>query len=231
MSDQLPKILLVEDEVNFGSILSQYLGMHQFDVTWAKNGAEAYSLIKSEKPFDCGILDVMMPEMDGLTLGNEIKQARPNLPFIFLTAKSLKSDFIEGYQCGAVDYITKPFDSEILVLKLKALLQKKPAEASVLAEYFIGDFILNPTLRLLQYRGQELRLSPKESGILELLAMRKNQLVNRETIMQQVWKDDNYFSRRSMDVYMAKLRKYLAQDPKVQITSLHAGGYILEVSV
>jgi two-component system OmpR family response regulator len=223
-------ILLVEDEVNFGSILCQFLQMHEFQVTWVKNGAEAYSLIKSEKTFDCGVLDVMMPEMDGITLGKEMKAIRPNLPFVFLTAKSQKENVLEGFKTGAADYITKPFDSEILVYKLRALLarntkEEKPAEI----QFEMGEFLFDSALRTLTLNTTERRLSPKESKVLSLLAARKNQLVSREEILNTAWDEDNYFTRRSMDVYMAKLRKYLAADPKVKITSLHAGGYMLEV--
>lgn len=226
----LPHILLVEDEVNFGSILSQFLGMHQFEVTWVKNGAEAYSLIKSDKHFDCGVLDVMMPEMDGLTLGKEIKTHRPELPFVFLTAKSQKENILEGFKSGAVDYITKPFDSEILVYKLRALLSRSSGEVtSSPIQFQIGTLSFDSSLRTLTSKGAERRLSPKESKILTLLASAQNQLVSRESIIASAWDEDNYFTRRSMDVYMAKLRKYLAADPNVKITSLHAGGYMLEV--
>lgn len=228
MSEAKSHILLVEDEVNFGSILSQFLEMHQFRVTWVKNGAEAYSLIRSEKPFDCGVLDVMMPEMDGLTLGKEIRTHRPQLPFVFLTAKSQKENVLEGFKTGAVDYITKPFDSEILVYKLRALLSRTISEEpSIQMQVEIGQFLFDSDLRLLKHHGVERRLSPKESNVLSLLANHQNKLVTREQIIAAAWDEDNYFTRRSMDVYMAKLRKYLASDPNVKITSLHAGGYML----
>ena len=223
------KVLLVEDEVNFGSVLSQFLKLNDFDVQWVKNGKEAWSLIKTGQAYDCCVLDVMMPEMDGIALGKEIKRLRPDLPFVYLTAKSLKEDMIEGFNVGADDYITKPFDSEILVLKLKAMLQRHPADQEV-TMYSFGSFEFDPALRTLKIAGQTKRLSPKEAGILQVLVHRMNQVVEREAIMNALWDEDNYFNRRSMDVYMSKLRKHLSSDPRVVLMSLHAGGYRLTVS-
>lgn len=221
-------ILLVEDEVNFGSVLSHFLGMNGFDVLWVKNGAEAWSIIKSERSFDCCVLDVMMPEMDGFALGKEIKATRPSLPFVYLTAKSLKEDVIRGFELGANDYITKPFDSEILVYKIKALLQFQPKQELQGTQFRIGQFEYDADLRMLRATGFEKRLSPKENRLLLVLARNMGGVVSREEIVRQIWEEDNYFTRRSMDVYMAKLRKYLHADPEVTIISLHAGGYQLK---
>lgn len=222
------KVLLVEDEVNFGSVLSQFLRLNDFDVQWAKNGKEAWSLIKTGHEYDCCVLDVMMPEMDGIALGREIKHLRPELPFVYLTAKSLKEDVVEGFKVGADDYITKPFDSEILVLKLRALLQRKPVENEELS-YAFGAFTFDPQMRTLRLGEEEARLSPKEAGILHTLVRRLNQVVTREEIMNGLWDEDNYFNRRSMDVYMSKLRKRLSKDPAIELLSLHAGGYRLSI--
>lgn len=220
-------VLLVEDELNFGSVLEQFLKMNDFRVTWVKNGAEAWSVIKSEKTFDCCVLDVMMPEMDGFTLGREISKSRPALPFIYLTARSLKEDVIRGYLAGAWDYVTKPFDSEILVYKIRAVLQRQAPPPPVPAMLSIGRFVFDRDLRTLSCNGHERKLSPKEGKLLQVLAFNLNKVVSRETIINAVWEDDNYFTRRSMDVYMSKLRKYLQDDPEVSIISVHAGGYQL----
>ena len=220
------RILLVEDEENFGSVLTQFLKLSGFDVTWAKHGKEAYSIIHADSEFDCCILDVMMPEMDGITLGQELRKLRSDLPFIYLTAKGMKEDMVEGYEAGADDYITKPFDSEVLVLKLKALLKRKP---DVKEQTFqLADAEYNVSERLITLSGgEEIRLSPKENGILEALIRSKGTMVSREEIMGRLWDEDNYFNRRSMDVYMSKLRKYLKPLSSVEIISLHAGGYKL----
>lgn len=223
-------ILLVEDELNFGSVLSQFLSLHGFEVTWAKNGAEAWSIIKSDRLFDCCVLDVMMPEIDGFTLGKEIKASRPELPFVFLTARSLKEDVILGFKTGAVDYITKPFDSEILVYKIKALLdQRSTPLAAVITNATIGRFEFDSELQKLQLDEEERHLSPKETKLLQTLAANLNKVVSREMLVSSAWDEDNYFTRRSMDVYMSKLRKHLQDDASVVLTSVHGGGYLLEV--
>ena len=223
------RILLVEDEQNFGSILSQFLKLHHFDVEWVMNGAEGWSKIKSGRAYDCCVIDVMMPEMDGFTLGKEIRNDRPGLPFIFLTAKSMKEDMVKGYEAGAIDYITKPFDSEILVLKINALLQRQNESSTEQQIYQIASIVFDSSLRTLKCGLDEQRLSPKENAILSILAAKSNKVVSREEIVLQVWGDDNYFNRRSMDVYMTKLRKYLSADPSVELISLHAGGYQLTI--
>lgn len=221
-------VLLVEDELNFGSVLSQFLSMHGFEVTWAKQGAKAWSIIQTGEAFDCCVLDVMMPEMDGFTLGKEIKQRRPELPFVFLTARSMKEDMIQGFKIGAVDYITKPFDSEVLVYKIKALLERSVKPKQTETVFQIGQFEFDSELRQLRLDEEVKNLSPKEGALLKLLAERANSLVSREELVATSWNEDNYFTRRSMDVYMSKLRKYLEADPSVSITSVHAGGYRLE---
>ncbi len=228
MSDNV-SILLVEDELNFGSVLSQFLTLHGFNVTWAKNGAEAWSVIKSDRSFDCCVLDVMMPEMDGFTLGEEIKRSSPEIPFVFLTARSLKEDIIRGFKAGAHDYITKPFDSEILVYKIRALMERRAAPPKPIAQATIGGFEFDPELQTLRFGQDERHLSPKETKLLGALATHLNEVVSREDLVTAAWEEDSYFTRRSMDVYISKLRKYLQQDPGVVLTSVHGGGYKLEV--
>lgn len=227
MSEKL-HIMLVEDEENFGSVLSQFLSLHNFEVTWLKNGAAAWSRLNSDDHFDCCVLDIMMPEMDGLTLGKEIRSKRPDLPFIYLTAKSMKEDMIEGYKTGADDYLTKPFDSEVLVYKLQALMQRGSLETPK-SQFKIGSYEFDAELRVLEHSSGSRRLSPKENDLLKALCQNLNRVVSREEIIVPIWKEDTYFTRRSMDVYMAKIRKYLSEDPSLEITSLHGGGYQLKV--
>lgn len=226
------KILLVEDDTNFGIVLKDYLMMNQFDVTLAKNGMEGYEKFK-KNDFDLCILDVMMPYKDGFTLAKEIRERNENVPLVFLTAKNMKEDVLKGYKAGADDYLTKPFDSEVLLYKIKALLQRKTTETiadSKQFEFQIGDFFLNSKYRSLTYADQKpVKLSPKESELLRLLALHQNDLMPRELALTRIWRDDNYFTSRSMDVYIAKLRKYLKPDKNVEIINIHGEGFRLMV--
>jgi len=226
------KILLVEDDINFGIILRDYLRLNDFDVTLARNGMEGFEKFKKDY-FDLIILDVMMPYKDGFTLANEIRIRNKQVPLIFLTAKSLKEDVLKGYQIGADDYINKPFDSEVLLYKIKALLNRKivPEEEEKednVENFQIGDFKFDSKLRQLSYKDEKpIKLSPKESKLLKMLALHKNDLMPREKALVKIWHDDNYFTSRSMDVYIAKLRKLLQRDPKVKIVNIHGAGFRL----
>jgi len=226
------KILLVEDDPNFGTVLKDYLELNDYDVTHAKDGIEGLIEFKNGE-FDICILDVMMPKKDGFSLAKDIKGINSEIPLIFLTAKSMKEDVLRGYQVGADDYLNKPFDSEVLLMKLKAILQRKAVDASAednQFEFEIGGFHLNSKLRQLSFRGDEPRkLSPKENKLLKLLAIYKNDLLPRELALTKIWHDDNYFTSRSMDVYIAKLRKYLKPDEKVEIINIHGEGFRLVV--
>ncbi len=232
MSDA-KRILLVEDDPNFGIVLKDYLGLNGFDVTLAKNGMEGFDKYKKGS-FDTCILDVMMPFKDGFTLAKEIREDNALIPIIFLTAKSLKEDVLKGYKSGADDYLNKPFDSEVLLVKLKTLLKRKAVGvvANNQQVYFeIGDFNLNAKLRFLTYKDEEhIKLSPKENELLKMLALHLNDLMPRERALTQIWRDDNYFTSRSMDVYIAKLRKYLKKDEKVEILNIHGEGFRLVVN-
>jgi|SRR5210317_39666 DNA-binding response OmpR family regulator len=227
------KILLVEDDPNFGSILKDYLVMNDFDVVLAKNGMEGFEKFKKED-FDVCILDVMMPYKDGFTLAKEIREKNEQIPIVFLTAKTMKEDVLAGYKAGADDYLNKPFDSEVLLLKLKAILQRKSVATSADSKQFeftIGDFHLNSKLRFLQINSEDpVKLSPKENELLRMLALHENDLMPRELALTKIWRDDNYFTSRSMDVYIAKLRKYLKQDPNVEIINIHGEGFRLVVN-
>jgi DNA-binding response OmpR family regulator len=224
------KILLVEDDPNFGTVLKDYLSLNDYNVTLAKDGLEGLIMFKNDE-FDLCILDVMMPRKDGFSLAKDIRSFNSEVPIIFLTAKTMKEDVLKGYQAGADDYLNKPFDSEVLLYKIKAILQRKEAEQTIEEESFefnIGKFQFNSKLRHLTFPGEETqKLSPKESKLLKLLAIHKNDLMPRELALTKIWRDDNYFTSRSMDVYIAKLRKYLKLDENVEIINIHGEGFRL----
>jgi len=233
MKNDRKKILLVEDDINFGSILKEYLGLNDYIVTLAKNGIEGFEKFKKEK-FDLCILDVMMPYKDGFTLAKEIREENSVVPIFFLTAKHLKEDVLKGFKVGADDYMTKPFDSEVLLAKIKAILNRKNFIEDPVVEAFefsFSDFNFNSKLRFLKYRNQDpIKLSPKESQLLKLLVLHVNDLLPREVALNKIWRDDNYFTSRSMDVYIAKLRKFLSDDEKVQILNIHGEGFRLVIT-
>ena len=225
-------ILLVEDDHNFGSILNDYLKLHSYKTTLARNGVEGLDKFKKQI-YDMCILDVMMPFKDGFTLAEEIRQIDNQIPLIFLTAKSLKDDMIRGFKMGADDYLVKPFDSEVLLLKIKSIFRRKFIENSKKEskiEYTFSDFTFNSKLRTLQFRAEnEITLSPKESKLLNLLLENLNDLTSREEALVKIWNDDNYFTSRSMDVYVTKIRKYLKIDPKISIENIHGKGFKMNV--
>ena len=228
------KILIVEDDPNFGSILRDYLTLNDYDVTLAKNGIEGLEKFKKED-FDLCILDVMMPYKDGFTLAKEIREKNETVPLIFLTAKSLKEDVLKGFKLGADDYLTKPFDSDVLLAKVKAILNRRVSKTNTVDSdehlFTNAAFHFNSILRVLSYQQQDpLKLSPKENQLLRLLVLHLNDLLPRDIALNKIWRDDNYFTSRSMDVYIAKLRKYLRQDPKVEILNIHGEGFRLVVS-
>ncbi|WP_250432633.1 response regulator transcription factor [Hanstruepera flava] len=233
MTEQQKKILLVEDDPNFGTILKDYLIMNEYEVTHAKNGMEGFEKFKKDD-FDLCILDVMMPYKDGFTLAKEIREKNTDVPIVFLTAKAMKEDVLKGYKVGADDYLNKPFDSEVLLMKIKAIMQRKATETVADSKQFqfkIGKFDLNSKLRFLTYDGgEQIKLSPKENELLRLLALHENDLMPRELALTKIWRDDNYFTSRSMDVYIAKLRKYLKLDPKVEILNIHGEGFRLVIN-
>jgi two-component system, OmpR family, response regulator len=226
----MKRILLVEDEKNFARVLSDYLRLNHFDVLLCEDGELAIAAFKSSD-FDLCILDIMMPKKDGFTLASEIKALKKNTPLIFLTARTLKTDVIKGYQLGADDYIVKPFDAEVLLLKIHAILNRKQLQQSDEQEFNIGEFSFNGRLRLLSHKNrQEQRLSPKENALLLMLCAHKNDVMPREKALKQIWKDDNYFTGRSMDVYIVKLRKYLEPDKNISIENIHGNGYALRLA-
>lgn len=232
MNSEKKKILIVEDDYNFGNILKDYLILNDYFVVLAKNGIEGMEKYHKEN-FDLCILDVMMPFKDGFTLGKEIREKNEMIPLFFLSAKTLKEDVLRGFKIGADDYLTKPFDSEVLIAKIKAILNRKNffnVPESDIYEFEIGKFQFNSKLRFLTLDGEEaVKLSPKENQLLRLLVLHINDLLPRELALNKIWRDDNYFTSRSMDVYIAKLRKYLKTDSNVVILNIHGEGFRLVV--
>jgi len=225
------KILLAEDDENLGMLLREYLIVKSYDADWFINGEKAYkSFIKGH--YDLCILDVMMPVKDGYTLAKEIRMTNAEIPIVFLTAKSLKEDIIEGFKAGADDYICKPFSMEELLFRVEAILRrtKKEVAGVTLTEFKIGEYLFFPNTQLLKYRNTEHKLTTKESELLKLLSVNKNTILDRNFTLKTIWVDDNYFNARSMDVYIARLRKYLKEDPSVQIINVHGKGFKLIVS-
>ena len=222
------KILIVEDDPNFGSILKDYLRLHSYDVTLAKNGIEGLEKFKKIS-YDLCILDVMMPFKDGFSLATDIRSANEEIPLIFLTAKSLKEDVIKGFKIGADDYLIKPFDSEILLLKIKSLFKRKLSSNKNnidKLEYEFASYKYNSKFRELSYKNDKsIKLSPKEGKLLSLLLNNINDLTTREEALIKIWNDDNYFTSRSMDVYVTKIRKYLSKDSRIKIENIHGKGF------
>ncbi len=226
-----PQILLCEDDTNLGMVLKNYLELNDYNVTLERDGKLGLAAFQREK-FDLCLLDVMMPNMDGFTLAEEIRDVNPDVPLFFLSAKTMKDDIIQGYKLGADDYITKPFDSEVLLHKIKAILKRNEElhREEVNAEFDLGKYHFNPRLRELTIDGKTQTLSPKENELLKMLSEYKNDLLSREIALKKIWGSDTYFNGRSMDVYIAKLRKYLREDPALEIVNIHGNGFRLVVT-
>jgi len=225
----MAKLLLVEDDRSFGAVLKSYLELSDFTVEWVDDGLLALPKFLSQK-FDLVILDVMLPNVDGFTIANQIRENDTETPFIFITAKTLREDILKGYKTGADDYITKPFDSEILLFKIKAILSRGTAGNSFLNETVkFGQFTFNPKIRTLVSAKAETEktLSPKEAELLKMLLEQKGEVLPKSLALNSIWGDANYFTTRSMDVYIAKLRKYLSSDKSLQIITIHGSGYRL----
>jgi DNA-binding response OmpR family regulator len=223
-----PKILLCEDDTNLGMVLKNYLELNDYDVVLERDGRLGLAAFQREK-FDICLLDVMMPNMDGFAVAEEIRDVNPDVPLFFLSAKTMKDDIIQGYKLGADDYITKPFDSDVLLLKIKAILKRNEEthREEVNAEFDMGKYHFNPRLRELTIDGRISVLSPKENELLKMLCEHKNDLLTREAALKKIWGSDTYFNGRSMDVYIAKLRKYLREDETIEIVNIHGNGFRL----
>ncbi len=234
MTNNNDKILLVEDDQNFGDVLRSYLEMHDYDVTLATDGMQGLEKYNQGK-YDLCIFDVMMPKKDGFTLAKEIREKDKEMPIIFLTAKTMKEDVLKGFKIGADDYISKPFNSEELLYRIQAILKRSQAKADPreeIKEFEIGRFHFNYPLRILTFdqgtpEESKDKLSPKEAQLLRMFAMYKNDILPRSEALTKIWGEDNYFTARSMDVFVTKLRKYLKPDDKIEIVNIHGNGFQL----
>lgn len=222
------RILLAEDDSNLGALLRNYLAAKNMETSLFGNGRQALESF-TVKQYDLCILDIMMPEMDGLALAKEIRKIDPDIPVIFLTAKGQKDDILEGFKTGADDYITKPFLMEELIYRIQAVMKRTKGSVSVKKEekYVVGKYTFEPLKQLLVCGDESIRLTTKESELLELLCQHGNEILERNFALKSIWIDDNYFNARSMDVYITRLRKYLKNDPAVKILNVHGRGYKL----
>lgn len=217
----MKKILLAEDDADFAGVLKHYLELHQFEITWAENGEEALSIFQTET-FDICVFDVMMPKMDGFTLAEKIIKINPEIPFIFLTARKMKEDKIIGLKLGADDYILKPFEADELVLRLNNIIKRSSQNqfSPLTDELQIGIYIFD-TNRLCLKNGVVIQqLTEKEASLIHFFYTHKNQMVKREQILKTIWGSDDFFSGRSMDVYISKIRKYFKDDSRISIDSV-----------
>lgn len=222
------KIFLVEDDESFGSVLRSYLEMNDYEVHLVNDGDKAVREF-APNTYDLCILDIMLPHTDGFVVAREIKSLQPAVPMIFLTAKTMKKDVLHGYELGADDYVTKPFDSDVLLCKMRAVLNRKTENNKEERYLSIGCYTYDTQQRILKDEQSNRKLSPKEGELLQLLAKKKNTMLSREVALKQVWGQDDYFTARSMDVYITRLRKYLKTDPSIAIENIHGSGYILRI--
>lgn len=222
------KILLAEDDYNLGNLLRSYLSVKEYDADLFVNGREALEAF-DKGLYDICIIDIMMPEMDGLMLAQKIRNINTTIPVIFLTAKNQKEDIIAGFKSGADDYITKPFSMEELLYRIEAILRRStgPSHAKKAESYIIGKYTFDTNTQMLTFADNNIKLTTKESELLELLCRHRNETLERNYALKTIWIDDNYFNARSMDVYITRLRKYLKKDPSVKILNIHGRGYKL----
>lgn len=229
-------ILLVEDDMNFGDVLRSYLEMHDYQVTLATDGMAGLEAFNKGN-YDLCIFDVMMPKKDGFSLAKDVREKNKEVPIIFLTAKAMKDDVLKGFKIGADDYITKPFNSEELLFRIQAILRRtqgKPDPREDIKEFEIGKFHFNYPLRILSNTDdssdEKYKLSPKESQLLKMFAVHKNDVLPRSQALTKIWGEDNYFTARSMDVFVTKLRKYLKSDENIEIVNIHGNGFQLLIT-
>ena len=231
-------VLLAEDDFDFGNILKQYLEVHDFLITWAKDGKEALNIFKEvhsadDNYFNICVFDVMMPKIDGFNLAEKIIQIAPEIPFVFLTAKKMREDKIKGLKLGADDYIVKPFDADILVLRLKNILKRAGKASEIqskdIRSYSIGNFIFDPLNHELKLNDKTEKLTEKEVLLIHYLFQHQNKMVKRETVLKEIWGSDDFFSGRSMDVFISRLRKYFKEDPCISIESTRGVGLTFRI--
>lgn len=233
--NKLQNILLVEDDPNFGMVLKSYLEVKKFNVTLCDDGNEAIKLATA-CTYDLFILDVMLPNKDGFTIAQELKVKEGGALFIFLTARAMHEDKVKGFELGALDYLVKPFDPEILYLKIKVFLSREPIEDVTIENsktiFELGSFTLQIAQRSLSLEDRDIKLTHKESELLRMLIQHKDNILTRSLALNEIWGDDNYFTTKSMDVYVTKLRKHLKKDPKyqIEIQNIHGKGFRLLVN-
>ncbi|MCB0481543.1 MAG: response regulator transcription factor [Flavobacteriales bacterium] len=230
MEKEAIKLLVAEDDHNLGDLLNEYLQAKGFETNLTRNGKQALEAFRGEH-FDLCVFDVMMPEKDGFTLAKDVRKINPEVPIVFLTAKAMKEDKIEGFKLGADDYLTKPFSMEELLLRLQAILRrtKKERDVQKQEQFEIGDFTFDSKLQELTLNGSIQKLTSKENDLLRLLSLHLNDVLDRSYALNRIWGDDSYFNSRSMDVYITKLRKYLRGDEKLEIVNVHGKGFKLLV--
>ena len=227
----MKKILLAEDDADFASVLKQYLELYDYNVTWAENGVETLTIFQRES-FDICVFDVMMPKMDGFTLAEKIIKINPEIPFVFLTARKMKEDKIIGLKLGADDYIVKPFEAEELILRLNNILKRSQQKQPLLIEFDqlqIGSYLFDTKRLCLKSETETQQLTEKEAALIHYFYVHKNQMLKREQILKAIWKNDDFFSGRSMDVYISKIRKYFKDDSRISIESVRNIGLEFKV--
>jgi DNA-binding response OmpR family regulator len=225
----MTRILLVEDDENLGTLLREYLKAKGYDAELATDGMKGYDSFMQNK-YDICILDIMMPYKDGISLAKDIRTINSEIPIIFLTAKSMQEDVLDGFQAGADDYMKKPFSMEELLFRVEAILRRSKKQVEQEPQiHELGKYKFDHNKRLLYYNDEPTKLTTKESDLLKLLVEKKNDVLERNYALQQIWRDDTYFNARSMDVYITKLRKLLNKEPSIEIINIHGKGFKLIV--
>ena len=225
----MKKILLAEDDFDFGTILKQYLEISQFEVVWAKNGQEAFDFFLQNQ-FDICVIDIMMPVLDGFALAKKIININPEMPFLFLTAKSLKEDKIKGLKLGADDYILKPCEADELVLRIQNILKRANSNALEANEKIaIGSYIFDKENLQLLHKYKNQRLTDKEAQLIQYLLENKNGLIKKELVLKNIWQNDDYFSGRSLDVFISRIRKYFIEDKNISLETIRGIGFEFKI--
>jgi DNA-binding response OmpR family regulator len=225
------KIILLEDDETLGYLLTEYLKMNDFEIFWAKNGADCLKLLH-QNDFDLAILDVMLPDIDGFEMAQKINAVYPDLSFLFLTARSLKIDVLKGFALGAVDYLKKPIDEEVLVVRIKALLSRlpgKPQINKVNDSYKLGDYDFNTLNQDLSYKDEKIPLTNRENQLLLYLVTHQNALCTHKEILTHLWGKNDYFNKKSLNVFITRLRKYFNKDLSIKIENVHNRGFVFKI--
>ena len=231
MKNNKQNIILIEDDPTLGYLLSEYLKMNNFEISWAKNGIDCLKMLKLNT-YNLAILDIMLPDINGFDLAEKIKNLHPNLPFIFLTARSLKIDVLKGFSAGAIDYLKKPIDEEELVVRIKTLLSRleNPNQKTDHNEtYKLGLYVFNTLKQELIFNHQKTDLTNRETQLLLYLVNHKNNLCTHKDILTTLWGENDYFNKKSLNVFITHLRKYLKNDPSIKIENIHNRGFILRI--